>query len=373
MNSPGINLAVCGGGTGGHIFPALAVVAALRKKKVGDKIYYLGRKQSLEETLANKHDLPFYGLELASWNRRNIFKNFSSILKAMLGLYLARKLLKKLKIRAILGTGGYVCGPIILAAITLGIPAIIHESNLKPGLTNKLLALWVKHIAVTYAETSKYFSAYKNKIIVTGFPLRLNLTQLEHKAGCEYFGLDPAKPVWFIFPGSLAASKINKVLLQALPVLEEKLPELQLLWMAGKKDLAEVKAASQKSKNFISVHEFIHAVPEAYAAADIILARAGASTIAEISISGKPAILVPYPYATGDHQTYNARELCKQGVAEIVTDTEVNVEKLLLKLEKMLGDLSSLKVKAKLLKQAYPKQAANDLADLMFNLVKEKK
>jgi UDP-N-acetylglucosamine--N-acetylmuramyl-(pentapeptide) pyrophosphoryl-undecaprenol N-acetylglucosamine transferase len=270
----------------------------------------------------------------------------------------------------VLGTGGFVCGPVILAAASLGIPSIIHESNLVPGLTNRLLAGAVTFIAVGHAETCAHFPAPKT--VVIGFPLRPDLNRATREQGCAAFGLDPARRVLFVFPGSLAARRINRAVAEALPQLTQRLPDLQVLWMTGSADLGMARNVAEKLSLPVVIREFIHEVPEAYAAADLVLARAGAGTLAELSALGKPALLVPYPYATGDHQTYNAGLLVRAGAAAEMTDAECSGGVLLGKLLELFERQAGLEQAAAAVRAAYPQDAAEVLARKMIELAQKK-
>jgi len=363
-------IGICGGGTGGHIFPALAVIQALREQAVTLPVYYFGKEDGMERELIGRYKISFYGLSLSGFSRSFSFRNLVSLWKAGAGFQKARHYLKKLHVKAILGTGGYVCGPVILAAASLGIPSIIHESNYIPGLTNRLLANWVTTVGVSHAPTGKYFPA--RKVVVTGFPLRERLGEPTREAGCRVFGLDPGKRVLFIFPGSQAARKINRTVADMLPLLTRRIPDLQLIWMTGEADFALAQRASKQTDIRVSLHPFIHEVPEAYAAADVVLARAGAGTIAELSATGKPALLIPYPFATANHQVHNAAVLQKYGSAEVMEDKEVEIQTLLVRLAKIFKRLKQMNECGAILRADYPKQAAQELACRLIRLAEKK-
>lgn len=360
--------AVCGGGTGGHIFPALAVAAELRRQAPDVQVVYFGKLESMEQELAGRANLPFYGIPAAGLSRSNYLKNAAVGLKITAGFFKARAALKTLKVRALLGTGGFVCGPVVLAAATLRIPTVIHESNIVPGLTNKLLSGVATVVATGQARSTAYFPA--GKTVVTGFPLRPGLNEPTRAQGCAKFGLNPARRVLFVFPGSLAARRINRAVAGALPQLIHRLPNLQVLWMTGRADYEFARKVAEQFGLPVTVRDFIHDVPEAYAAADVVLARAGAGTLAELSATGKPSLLVPYPYATDDHQTHNAASLVQAGAAETVPDGQLDGGRLLEVVPRMFRNLAWLTEKAAAIRDAYPKHAAEDLAGIMIGLGK---
>ncbi len=361
----------CGGGTGGHIFPALAVVRALQKLQPEAAIAYFGKSTGMESRIVPQQGLAFYGLEVTGLSRSLSVGNLKTLWQAGMAYGTARKILKQLRINAVLGTGGFVCGPVITAAASLRIPSVIHESNAVPGLTNRLLGSLASKVAVSHTITARYFD--ENKIVHTGFPLREGLSATRTEALYSQFGLTPDKITVFIFPGSLAARKINKTIIDLVPQLKNSLPQVQFLWMTGKADFAWVNKACETQGLAASVHEFIDDVPAALAITDLVIARAGAGTVAEISATGKPAILVPYPYATGDHQTKNAMILQKAGMARMVKDGQLHGKLLFSELRRMLDHLDALTECAEVWKHHYPKDAAHQLAQLMVELGERKK
>ena len=360
--------AVAGGGTGGHIFPALAVAAEIRRRAPEAPVHFLGKAGGMEEELAKRAGVPFFGLPAAGIERSFSLRNLSAVGKALRGFFRVRRWLQTQGVRAVLGTGGFVCGPVILAARTLGIPTVIHESNVVPGLTNRWLGRVATRVALGQKESALRFPA--GKTVVTGFPLRPGLNDPPRDFACGIFGLEAERPVLFIFPGSLAARSINRAVAEMLPHLLQRLPAWQVLWMTGKDDFSFAQRLQKQLSLPVVVREFIYEVPEAYAAADIVLARAGAGTLAELSAVGKPALLVPYPYATGNHQQHNAEVLARAGAAVVVNDGSLNGEVLLTALEKMVRDLPVLRQGAAAVQAAYPKQAAQDLAQMLIDLGK---
>lgn len=360
-------VAFCGGGTGGHIFPALAVLQAMKLMLPKAEFYYFGKQNGMEAGIVSKQAITFYGLELAGLSRSLTPNNIRTIWKACQGYLRVKKIMKELQIQAILGTGGFVCGPVIAAAASLKIPSMIHESNVVPGLTNRLLGGLADKVAVSYPATARYFD--EQKIAYTGFPLRQGIVQDRKDEHYRLFGLDPSKKTIFIFPGSLAARKINQAMMAVLPDLNKLAKQVQLLWMTGQTDYRQVREACARQQLLTSVHEFIEQVPEAYSISDLMVARAGAGTIAEISATATPALLIPYPFATGDHQTYNAKNLEQAGMAEVLRDQEVTGERLLGKLETMLLKLNQLHDYALVWQSNYPKHAARDLAQRMMTLI----
>lgn len=357
---------ICGGGTGGHIFPALAVIQALRREDPDVPLCYFGRAGGREAELAAAQKIPFCGLALSGLERRLTWKNVKTFWQASRGFGQARRELRRLNVRVVLGTGGYVCGPVMMAAVSLRLPTIIHESNLIPGLANRLAGAWATKVCLNYSQAAEYFPA--ERVMVTGFPLREGLNVPTRTEGCLAYGLDPGKPVLFIFPGSAGAHRINLAVAEALPGLKHRWPDLQVLWMTGEADLELAKAAVARAALAGAVHAFITAVPEAYAAADLALARAGAGTVAELSATGTPALLVPYPHATANHQLHNAQLMQKFGAAEVLLDQDVSVRNMLARLLRAMKRLSFMRECAAVLAADYPKHASQVLARLMIKL-----
>jgi UDP-N-acetylglucosamine--N-acetylmuramyl-(pentapeptide) pyrophosphoryl-undecaprenol N-acetylglucosamine transferase len=363
-----ILVAVSGGGTGGHIFPALAIADEVKRLSPGAEVVYLGRKNSMEQELAERAHIPFIDLPAMGLTRGFSLKNVTAAWLAVNAYWKASQLLSRLGVQAVAGTGGFVCGPVILAAAAAKIPTLIHESNLTPGLTNRWLGRIATRITVAHETTRTFFPAGRTE--VTGFPLRPDLLDCTRLKGCRTFGLDPKRPVLFVFPGSLAARKINRVMTEALPALCKKAPQLQFIWMTGRADLPLARRVVDQFPLPVIIREFVYEVAEAYAAADLVLARAGAGTLAELAALGKPAILVPYPHATGQHQLHNAQALAGSGAIEILPDDKVGAEVLLRQILETLDRLPEMTRRAKAVSRHISKTAARDLAQQLLHLAK---
>jgi UDP-N-acetylglucosamine--N-acetylmuramyl-(pentapeptide) pyrophosphoryl-undecaprenol N-acetylglucosamine transferase len=364
--STGNTIGICGGGTGGHIYPALAVIQELQRLAPEIRLCYFGRERGMEREIITRAGIPFQGLALSGLARSLTLKNIKTVWQAGRGWKKARGYLRQSQVKSILGTGGYVCGPVMLAAASLGIPSMIHESNYIPGLTNRLLGRWVTHVGVSHTQTGKYFP--KQKVTVMGFPLRDDLLLPTREEGCQALGLDPQKRVLFVFSGSQAARKINRAVAEMLPQLSKRIENVQLLWMTGETDFKMAQQVCEKVAIKSVVREFIYDVPNAYAAADLVVARAGAGTIAELSATGCPALLIPYPFATGNHQAHNAAVLQKFGSAEVVEDSALDKDTLLTRLEKLFKRLKYMRECGAVLQADYPKEAAQILAQKLIEM-----
>jgi UDP-N-acetylglucosamine--N-acetylmuramyl-(pentapeptide) pyrophosphoryl-undecaprenol N-acetylglucosamine transferase len=310
---------ISGGGTGGHIFPAISIANALQKIDPSTEILFVGAEGRMEMEKVPAAGYKITGLPVAGLYRSFTLKNIGVILKLLKSLRMARKVLKEFKPDVVIGVGGYASGPVLRQAGRMNIPTLIQEQNSYAGVTNKLLAKRASVICVAYDGMERYFPA--EKIIKTGNPVRQNfdnLTSLEDEA-LSFFGLKPGFPVVLVLGGSLGAGSINKSLADNIGKLRDS--DCQWLWQTGKHYYENVKAlVSVSFSGNISVHGFINRMDYAYAAADIIVSRAGAGTISELCLVGKPVILIPSPNVAEDHQTKNARALSDKEAAVLVAD-----------------------------------------------------
>ncbi len=312
---------ISGGGTGGHIFPAISIANALRKIDPGIDILFVGAEGRMEMEKIPAAGYKIIGLPVAGIQRSLSLKNIKVLFKLLKSLRLAKKVIKDFDPDVVVGVGGYASGPVLRKAGRLGIPTLIQEQNSYAGVTNKLLAKKASAICVAYDGMNKYFPV--EKIIKTGNPVRHsfdNLSELEEEA-LEYFGLKKEFPVILVLGGSLGAGSINKSLSDNLGKLRDS--DSQWLWQTGKYYFESVKdKLSGTFTDNISVHDFIDRMDYAYAVADVIVSRAGAGTISELCLVGKPVILVPSPNVAEDHQTRNARALAERNAAVLIPDKQ---------------------------------------------------
>lgn len=308
-----------GGGTGGHIFPAISIANALRKMDPEIEILFVGAEGRMEMEKVPAAGYRIIGLPVAGISRKNILKNFSVFIRLMKSLHLAKKTIKEFKPDVAVGVGGYASGPVLSQSGKMGIPILIQEQNSSAGMTNKLLARKASVICVAYDGMEKYFPA--GKIIKTGNPVRQNFNNLStlREEALKFFGLRKELPVVLILGGSLGAGSINKALSDNLKAMNDS--SSQWLWQTGKYYYDDVRKLTSASPDLkISVHSFIDRMDLAFAAADIIVSRAGAGTISELCLVGKPVILVPSPNVAEDHQTRNALALAERGAAILIPD-----------------------------------------------------
>ncbi|MFN8288011.1 MAG: undecaprenyldiphospho-muramoylpentapeptide beta-N-acetylglucosaminyltransferase [Chitinophagales bacterium] len=314
-----LRVIISGGGSGGHIFPALAIANTIKRRYPDSKILFVGANGRMEMEKVPQAGYEIKGLNIAGFQRGSILKNVGLPLKIFGSLRDAYRIIKEFKPDVAVGVGGYASGPLLRAANFIGIPTVIQEQNSFAGITNKLLAGGAKVICTAYTEMEKVFP--KDKIVLTGNPIRAEIEKMEVdlKQAQEYYGLDPYKQTLLLTGGSLGARKLNQSVEAALERINES--GVQLIWQTGKLYFEEYKNIGLQYPN-IKVLQFLDRMDFAYACADVIISRAGAMTISELQIVGKPVILVPSPNVSEDHQTHNAMALVKQHAAILVKDDE---------------------------------------------------
>lgn len=314
-----LRVIISGGGTGGHIFPALAIANAIKEIQPTTEILFVGAEGKMEMEKVPAAGYSIIGLPIAGIQRSLTLKNLSFPFKLLRSFQKATQIIKEFKPDLAIGVGGYASGPTLMVAGLKKIPYFIQEQNSYPGITNKWLARKASKIFVAYDGMEKYFPA--GKIIKTGNPVRKDITQLDSKRNeaFQYFNLDESKPVLLVVGGSQGALSINKSICAGLRKLYDQ--EIQLIWQTGKyfHQKALDALSEQHSKQLIA-YEFIHRMDLAYSIADLVISRAGASTVSELSIAGKASIMVPLPTAAEDHQTKNIESLVHQNASIMVHD-----------------------------------------------------
>ena len=323
-----IKVIISGGGTGGHIFPAISIANAIKEQHPDAKILFVGAEERMEMHRVPAAGYDIIGLPVAGFDRKNLLKNFGVILKLMRSQIKARKIIKDFKPDVAVGVGGYASGPTLKVAGTMGIPTLIQEQNSYAGVTNKLLAKQAHKICVAYEGMERFFD--KDKIILTGNPVRQGLLNpaVSREEAIRSFGLDPEKKTVLIIGGSLGARTINNCVMQGLEKIKQS--GVQFIWQTGKIYIDEARAAVARAGEMpmLYVTDFISDMSAAYRAADLIISRAGAGSISELCLLAKPVILVPSPNVAEDHQTKNALALVNKKAALYVKDAEAG-EKLL--------------------------------------------
>ena len=317
-----LRIIISGGGTGGHIFPAVSIANAIKEMLPETEILFVGAEGRMEMQRVPAAGYPIKGLPVAGFDRKNLFKNIPVLIKLFKSQRMARKIIKSFRPHAAVGVGGYASGPTLKVAGSMGIPTLLQEQNSYAGVTNKLLAKQAEKICVAYEGMERFFD--KEKIILTGNPVRQGLRSpsIGHQKAVRSFGLDPDKKTVLILGGSLGARTINQCLMQNLDKVKNS--GIQFIWQTGKIYIEEARSVVAQAGELPMLHvtDFISDMATAYSAADLIISRAGAGSISEFCLLGKPVILVPSPNVAEDHQTKNALALVNKNAALYVKDAE---------------------------------------------------
>jgi UDP-N-acetylglucosamine--N-acetylmuramyl-(pentapeptide) pyrophosphoryl-undecaprenol N-acetylglucosamine transferase len=315
----GKKIIIAGGGTGGHIFPAIAIAHALKKKDPSIEILFVGAKGRMEMEKVPQAGFTIEGLDITGFNRSSLIKNIGLPFKLVKSLLQVRRIFRKFRPDAVIGVGGYSSFPVLRFAQSKRIPSFIHESNSFAGKSNKMLARKATRIFTGTEGMEKFFPA--EKIMVTGNPVRAAIAQstVSRSEGLLFFGMRADKTTLLVIGGSLGAKSINEAIDHGLDTLLEN--GIQVIWQTGQ-PYAEKGRLRVQGKSDAWVSPFITEMDKAYAAADIVVARAGAMTVAELAVVKKPVLFVPYPFAAEDHQTVNALHLVKKQAAQVVKDKE---------------------------------------------------
>jgi len=315
----GIRIIIAGGGTGGHIFPAIAIANAILKQEPQTEILFVGAKGKMEMEKIPQAGFKIEGLDIAGFNRSSLIKNIGLPVKLLKSFFQVRRILKSFKPTAVIGVGGYSSFPVLRTAQANGVPTFIHESNSFAGKANIMLGRKAKKIFVASDGMEKFFPG--NKIMITGNPVRASISKstVRREEGIKFFDLDPAKKTVLSVGGSLGARSINEALDKNLDLFEQN--NLQLIWQTGKPYVEKAKHAA-KSKTNVWANDFITQMEFAYAAADLVISRSGAMAIAELCVMQKAVIFVPFPFAAEDHQTVNAQNLVNKSAGIMIKDSD---------------------------------------------------
>jgi UDP-N-acetylglucosamine--N-acetylmuramyl-(pentapeptide) pyrophosphoryl-undecaprenol N-acetylglucosamine transferase len=358
---------ISGGGTGGHIFPALAIADEIKRRNADADLLFLGAQGKMEMEKVPQAGYPIVGLPIVGLQRRLTIKNLWLPFKLIQSLAKAFLVIRKFKPELVIGVGGYASGPTLQMAQLLGVPTLLQEQNSFPGKTNQILAKKAKSICVAYPDMQKYFAAHK--IHLTGNPVRAYLLQdlsaLKNEAA-SYFGLDANKPTLFVMGGSLGAKTLNLALRAALSSLDSN--DIQVLWQCGKSYEKEMLTLQENLPINVKIFTFIQRMDLAYALATVIISRAGALSVSELALVAKPVILVPSPNVAEDHQTKNARALVDQMAAILVTDANAQDELVATALRLIANDAQQKSLSAALKKLALP-NATSDIVDVCLNSI----
>lgn len=362
-----IRIIISGGGTGGHIFPAVSIANAIKEQHPEAEILFVGAEGRMEMQRVPAAGYQIIGLPVAGFDRKHLLKNISVLIKLMKSQIKARRIIKEFKPDAAVGVGGYASGPTLKVAGSMGIPTLIQEQNSYAGVTNKLLAKKACKICVAYEGMERFFD--KEKIILTGNPVRQNLLnqQMSREDAIRSFNLDPTKKTVLIVGGSLGARTINNCVLNGLDQIRQS--GVQFIWQTGKFYINEAKEKVGQAENYPMLHttDFITDMAATYSAADLVISRAGAGSISEFCLLGKPVILVPSPNVAEDHQTKNALALVAKDAALYIKDAEASEKLLKTAIETVQQPETLKKLSTNIAKLAF-KDSANTIAEEVWKL-----
>ena len=352
---------ISGGGTGGHIFPAIAIADELKRRLPDAEILFVGAKDRMEMQKVPQAGYPIEGLWISGLQRKLSWQNLLFPLKFISSLLKSRSIIKRFKPDAVIGTGGFASGAVVKVAGQMGIPTFIQEQNSYAGITNKMLAKNAHKICVAYDAMEQFFP--KEKIVKTGNPIRDGLLNIgEYRSeGLSYFHLDSQQKTLLVLGGSLGARRINQLIEQQLPLFEQL--GVQVLWQCGKLYYEEYKKYNSEQ---IRVLAFIDRMELAYAAADVIISRAGASSVSELCVVGKPVIFIPSPNVAEDHQTKNARAIADKQAAILLRESDLN-EQFANTFGKLIADETQQEALSAHIKALAQPNATKDIVNLILN------
>lgn len=355
-----------GGGTGGHIYPAVAIANELKSRFPNAEFLFVGAEDKMEMQKVPQAGYAIKGLWIAGLQRKLTLQNMLFPVKLIDSLWRSRKIIKQFKPDVVIGTGGFASGPLLQMANMLGIPTLIQEQNSFPGITNKLLSKKANTICVAYENLERFFP--KEKMILTGNPVRQDLIAIEDKRteAIEFHNLDAKKKTLLILGGSLGARRINQLIEKELSTILAQ--DVQVIWQCGKLYFEEYK---KYNSDRVQVVSFIERMDLVYAAADIIISRAGASSVSELCIVGKPVIFIPSPNVAEDHQTKNAKAIADKKGAILLKESQLESEFSLV-FEALLKDSEKQKQLSENIKELALPKATSQIADEVVKLIRKK-
>lgn len=357
---------IAAAGTGGHINPGIAIANEIKNHYPSADITFIGTPRGLENDLVPRAGYKLKTIEAYGIKRQISLSNLKNAYKTLKSYKLAKKIIKDIKPNIIVGTGGYICGPVFSGAFKYGIPTVIHESNAFPGIAVKLLSKKTNTVLVGFEDTKKRLPKAKN-VVVTGTPTKvrkINLTQKQKGEIKKQFKIENEFPIVTIFGGSQGAESINRCIIE---IINKKLnKEYQIIWAVGQKNYEEVRSSIKTPYN-VCIVPYIYNMEEVLNLADLVVSRSGAMTITEVAKCGKPAIFIPYPFATENHQEYNAKVLANAGSAKIILDKELNSNKL----NNTINEILENKEKLKQMGENAEKVSIKNVEDRIYNEIEK--
>ena len=362
-----MKIIISGGGTGGHIFPAIAIADELRRQRPEVEILFVGAQGKMEMERVPKAGYEIVGLPVVGFQRKLTFKNLLFPFKLINSLWQAVKIIRKFKPDVAVGVGGYASGPILEIAIRLGVKGLIQEQNSYAGVTNKILGKKVNKICVAYDNMGQFFPS--EKIVITGNPVRadIGINAIDKSSAIKQLGFDASKKTVLLIGGSLGAASLNAAMDSNLALIKSR-PDVQFFWQCGKIYIEKYSKTATAALPNVKIQAFVDDMKVAYAAADVVISRAGALSISELCLVGKPVILVPSPNVSEDHQTKNAMSLVNKNAALLVKDADASTDMIVKTLQLIDIQLLCAEYSKNILNLAKP-NAAKDIVAEILNMI----
>jgi UDP-N-acetylglucosamine--N-acetylmuramyl-(pentapeptide) pyrophosphoryl-undecaprenol N-acetylglucosamine transferase len=362
---------IAGGGTGGHLFPGLAVAEELKNRDDSTEVIFVGTEYGIEARVVPREGYPIKFLRAEGLVGVSTVKKAKAIVTTFFSIADSYKIIQTVRPDIVIGVGGYASGAAMLTAYLMSIPTMILEQNSIPGLTNKILGRFVRAVCITYQESISFFP--KAKTFLTGNPVRMQILKGDIESAYRLFSLERGLFTIFIFGGSSGAKSINMAIVNALNNMYDLKDKIQFLHQTGIRDYENIRESYRKTGFKGTITPFIYQMGEAYAVADIVVSRAGATTLAELTALGKPAILIPYPYAAGQHQELNARKLLEMGAAKMIRDSELKGESLANSIREMYTNETMRAEMQRNSRSVGRPEACSKVVDIAMSLVKNSK
>lgn len=365
-----MKIIISGGGTGGHIYPALAIAGEVKERLPEVQLLYVGTPAGMESRIVPAAGLAYASLDVSGIDRTSMIKASKSIIKFPNSFFQARNIIKEFDPDIIVGTGGYVSFPIVLAGTFMGVKTIIHEQNAYPGLANRNLAKRVDRVLLTFPEARQYLES--TNIKVTGLPVRKEMMHTDREKARQFLGMDPGMFTILAFGGSLGAKTINKAMLDFID--RSRTQALQIIWITGEAAFEQLQDELMQRFDLktlrpqIKLFPYLNQMEQAMAAADLAVCRAGASTVSELEVVGLPAILVPFPFAADNHQEKNARALVAKNAALLVIDEFLDGAEMVKKVQELIENPEKLKLMGQNMRKEAKPDALKEITDEILKL-----
>jgi len=364
-----LKVIISGGGTGGHIYPGISLAYEIKGRDINNDILFVGTERGLESKLIPREGFKIIKINARGIQRKICFENLTAILIFLISLFQSYKIIKKYKPDIVIGTGGYVSGSVVLMASILGIPTFVHEQNVIPGITNKFLSRISRATFLSFNQSKEYFSN-KAKKIFTGNPIRFKNIKQNMDKEYKKFNLDSLKKTILVLGGSKGAASINRAVLGGIDLTKDVIKNnWQILLISGQDDYDNIMKMVGENHKIFSVEPYLYDIEKAYSLTDLVICRAGATTLAEVGAYGLPAILIPYPHATQNHQEVNARIFTREGAAISILEKDLSDKKLAQVLLDILKDKNRLEMMARKSRELGNENSAKKIVDYISDYI----